>query len=104
MHVDEFPPSLAVSGKAERTESRGSLPNEGADRRASAATDGIEGDILTYDEAARLLKVSARTLERWTREGLVPYIRLPQRGRWSGVRFSRNQLLRWLRQRTVRTR
>ena len=46
----------------------------------------------------------AGTLERWTREGLVPYIRLPQRGRWSGARFSRNQLLRWLRQRTVRAR
>ena len=61
-------------------------------------------EILTYDEAAQLLKISARTLERWTREGLVPYIRLPQRGRWSGVRFSRNQLLRWLRQRTVRER
>ena len=55
-------------------------------------------------EAAQVLKVSARTLERWTREGLVPYIRLPQRGRWSGVRFSRNQLLRWLRHRTVRER
>jgi excisionase family DNA binding protein len=60
--------------------------------------------VLTYCEAAQLLKVSARTLERWTREGLIPYIRLPQRGRWSGIRFSRNQLRRWLRQRTVRTR
>jgi excisionase family DNA binding protein len=60
--------------------------------------------VLTYREAAQLLKVSARTLERWTREGLIPYIRLPQRGRWSGIRFSRNQLRRWLRQRTVRTR
>ena len=61
-------------------------------------------EVLTYREAAQLLKVSARTLERWTREGLVPYLRLPQRGRWSGVRFSRNQLLRWLRQRTVKER
>jgi excisionase family DNA binding protein len=60
--------------------------------------------VLTYREAAQLLKVSARTLERWTREGLIPYIRLPQRGRWSGIRFSRNQLRRWLRQRTVRAR
>jgi excisionase family DNA binding protein len=61
-------------------------------------------EILTYKEAARLLKISARTLERWTREGLIPYIRLPERGTWSGVRFSRKQLLRWLRQRTVRER
>lgn len=79
--------------------------------RGTPATDepavgvaGSDEQVLTYREAAQLLKVSARTLERWTREGLVPYVRLPQRGRWSGVRFSRNQLLRWLRQRTVRTR
>jgi excisionase family DNA binding protein len=61
-------------------------------------------EILTYQEAARLLKISPRTLERWTREGLVPYIRLPQRGAWSGIRFSRNQLVRWVRQRTVKER
>jgi excisionase family DNA binding protein len=67
-----------------------------------AATD--EDALLTYREAALLLKVSARTLERWTREGLVPYIRLPQRGAWSGVRFSRSQLVQWLRHRTVRGR
>ena len=29
-------------------------------------------DVLTYREAAALLKVSARTLARWTREGRVP--------------------------------
>lgn len=61
-------------------------------------------DVLTYREAAALLKVSARTLARWTREGRVPYIRLPKRGAWSGVRFSRAHLLRWLRQRTVKER
>jgi excisionase family DNA binding protein len=73
-------------------------------RRASTTTSAIDEAVLTYQEAALLLKVSARTVERWTREGLVPYIRLPRRGRWSGVRFSRNQLLRWLRRRTVRER
>ncbi len=61
-------------------------------------------ELLTYREAAVLLKVSPRTLERWTREGRVPYIRLPQRGAWSGVRFSRSQLVQWFRQRTVRER
>ena len=71
---------------------------------AVTETAGTDEQILTYREAAQVLKVSARTLERWTREGRVPYIRLPQRGRWSGIRFSRNQLLRWLRQRTVRAR
>ena len=74
------------------------------DEPAVAGGADIDERVLTYREAAQLLKVSARTLERWTREGLVPYIRLPQRGRWSGIRFSRNQLLRWLRQRTVRGR
>jgi excisionase family DNA binding protein len=66
-----------------------------------ASSSSIPEEILTYKEAAHLLKISARTLERWTREGRIPYIRLPVRGSWSGVRFSRNQLLRWLRQRTV---
>ena len=74
------------------------------DEPAVAGVARSDEQVLTYREAAQVLKVSARTLERWTREGLVPYIRLPQRGRWSGVRFSRNQLLRWLRQRTVRER
>jgi len=77
---------------------------QGTDEPPVAGTASTDEQVLTYREAAQLLKVSARTLERWTREGLVPYIRLPQRGRWSGIRFSRNQLLRWLRQRTVRTR
>ena len=71
---------------------------------SSGAPAVSDEEILTYREAARLLKVSARTLERWTREGLVPYIRLPQRGAWSGIRFSRIQLVRWLKQRTVKER
>ena len=74
------------------------------DEPAVAGVAGSDEQVLTYREAAQLLKVSAGTLERWRREGLVPYIRLPQRGRWSGIRFSRNQLLRWLRQRMVRAR
>lgn len=80
-----------------------SLPNERTRGRTNRNAV-IDEEVLTYLEAAKLLKISARTLERWTREGLVPYIRLPQRGRWSGVRFSRTQLLRWLRHRTVRSR
>jgi excisionase family DNA binding protein len=55
-----------------------------------------QDDVLTYGEAARLLKVSERTLKRWTRENRVPYVRLPQRGSWSGIRFLRSRLLKWL--------
>jgi len=98
MHPDQFPSSSPSPAAVERTGS------DRTHRRAEGATDVIDEEVLTYHEAALLLKVSARTLERWTREGLVPYIRLPPRGRWSGVRFSRNQLLHWLRQRTVRER
>ena len=97
MHPDGFP-SSTIPAAVDRT------GPHNTHRRADGATGVIDEEVLTYREAAQLLKISARTLERWTREGLVPYIRLPQRGRWSGVRFSRNQLLRWLRQRTVRER
>ena len=72
--------------------------------RANDMTTATDEELLTYRDAAALLKVSARTLERWTREGLVPYIRLPQRGAWSGIRFSRSRLQLWLRQRTIKER
>ncbi len=58
--------------------------------------------VLGYPEAARLLDVSERTLERWVRERRIPFVRLPQRGRRCGVRFVAAQLLRWLDQQTVR--
>jgi excisionase family DNA binding protein len=59
----------------------------------------VDEDVLTYEEAARLLRVSERTLERWVSERAVPFVRLPVRGRWSGVRFLRSELLRWLEKR-----
>ena len=94
------------SGKSvgERPDSDNSPDTQRANRLHDPTTSVVVEEVLTYRDAAQLLKISERTLERWTREGLVPYIRLPQRGRWSGMRFSRNQLLRWLRQRTVRER
>ena len=98
MHPDQFPSSSPNPAAVER------MGSHSTHRHTEGATGVIDEEVLTYRETALLLKISARTLERWTREGLVPYIRLPQRGRWSGVRFSRNQLLRWLRQRTVRER
>jgi excisionase family DNA binding protein len=85
-----------------RAQPLASAPGHEAAQLPATLTPGEE--ILTYPEAAQLLKVSARTMERWTREALIPYIRLPERGAWSGVRFSRSQLLRWLRQRTVKER
>jgi predicted site-specific integrase-resolvase len=61
-----------------------------------------ENTVMGYPEAAEFLNVSIRTLERYVREGLVPYIPLPKRGSWSGVRFLRPQLVQWLERRTVR--
>ena len=104
MQVDESPVPIPDSGAVAPNGSRGSRRNEDWNRRIGEDSASVTEEVLTYDEAARLLKISARTLERWTRERLVPYIRLPQRGRWSGVRFSRSELLRWLRRRTIRTR
>ena len=101
MHRDDLAPQTPYLDSVEPAASDGPPRDH---RGAGTTISVIDEEVLTYQEAARLLKVSARTVERWTREGLVPYIRLPQRGRWSGVRFSRNRLLRWLRQRTVRER
>ncbi len=61
-----------------------------------------ENAVMGYPEAAEFLNISIRTLERYVREGLVPYIPLPKRGRWSGVRFLRSQLVQWLERRTVK--
>src|ERR1700680_5339630 len=97
MHPDEFPSSSSNPTAVDHTGSHSTHPR-------ADPTGVVHEEVLTYHETALLLKVSARTLERWTREGLVPYIRLPQRGSWSGVRFSRTQLVQWLRQRTVRER
>jgi excisionase family DNA binding protein len=100
MQADDFAAGPPDPG-TDDTNSPGSLREHS---RTEITSSVVTDEVLTYNEAAQLLKISARTLERWTREGLVPYIRLPQRGLWSGVRFSRKQLLRWLRHRTVRAR
>lgn len=65
-----------------------------------AETDDL---VLGYAEAAEFLHVSRRTLERYVREGLVPHVRLPKRGAWSGTRFLRSQLTQWLQFHTVKT-
>jgi excisionase family DNA binding protein len=59
-------------------------------------------DILTTEEAAKLLKVSERTLERWRVRRRIPYVEYPKQGAWAPVRFRRADILEWLRQHVVK--
>jgi excisionase family DNA binding protein len=63
-----------------------------------------EDALLDYEAAAKLLGVAVRTLQRWVSEGRIDYVKLPQRGAWSGIRFSRIGLMRWIDRQTVRPR
>lgn len=47
-----------------------------------------QDEILTYPEAARLLRIGERTLYRLVAEGKVPHVRLG-----GSTRFSRDALL-----------
>ena len=58
--------------------------------------------LISCKDAAALLGISPRTLERYVAESQIPYIRLPQRGERAPIRFSRSQLRRWLDQHTVK--
>src|SRR5437867_5889411 len=59
-------------------------------------------DILTTEEAAKLLKVSERTLERWRVRRRIPYVEYPRQGAWAPVPFRRADILEWLRQHVVK--
>ena len=59
-------------------------------------------DILTTEEAARLLRVSGRTLERWRVRRRIPYVEYPKQGAWAPIRFRRADILEWLRQHVVK--
>jgi len=59
-------------------------------------------DILTTEDAAKLLKVSERTLERWRVRRRIPYVEYPRQGAWAPIRFRRADILEWLRQRVVK--
>jgi excisionase family DNA binding protein len=61
-------------------------------------------EVLDYRAAAAYLHVSPRTLERWTMERRIPFVRLPRRGSWSGVRFLKADLDAWLKRQTVKPR
>jgi len=59
-------------------------------------------DILTTEEAAKLLKVAARTLERWRVRRRIPYVEYPRQGAGAPIRFRRADILEWLRQHVVK--
>jgi excisionase family DNA binding protein len=59
-------------------------------------------DILTTEEAAKLLKVSERTLERWRVRRRIPYVKYPRQAAWALIRFRRADILEWLRQHLVK--
>ena len=61
-----------------------------------------EEEVLNKKQLAAMLHISERTIERWITEARIPYIRLPQRGAWSEIRFLRSNILAWLRKHEVR--
>ena len=76
--------------------------SEHRELRKQETEDGTAPLVMGYTEAAAFLGLSPRTLERYVREGRIPYVPLPKRGAWSGVRFLRHQLLQWLEGRSVK--
>lgn len=50
-------------------------------------------ELITVSEAARILRVSRRTVERLAGRGILPFYSLPLRG---GLRFDRAALSQWL--------
>lgn len=61
------------------------------------STSAIEGDLLNYKEAARMLNVPKGTLYAWVHRREVPFVRLGKRL----VRFSRSALHAWLNARAI---
>ena len=61
-----------------------------AERRAMT-----EDEILTSEEARRLLKIGRTKLWDLTKKSLIPAYRVGE-GRTSGLRYKRSELLRWL--------
>lgn len=51
-------------------------------------------EYLTYMQLAELLQVSRRTLGRWVCLGKIPYSRISSQE----VRFSRSEIVAWLKQ------
>ncbi len=51
-----------------------------------------EGRLLKSEEVARILGVTKRTLANWTRDSLIPSIRIGRRSR----RYIRSELEAWI--------
>ena len=57
----------------------------------------MQDDLMTYDEARKLLKLKPGTLYALVSQKRIPHLRLGRRL----VRFERGELEAWLRQRAV---
>lgn len=55
----------------------------------------LEDEILTSEEARRLLKIGRTKLWDLTKKSLIPAYRVGE-GRTSGLRYKRSELMRWL--------
>jgi hypothetical protein len=55
----------------------------------------VEDEILTSEEARRLLKIGRTKLWDLTKRSMIPAYRVGE-GRTSGLRYKRSELIRWL--------
>ena len=55
----------------------------------------LEDEILTSEEARRLLKIGRTKLWDLTKKSMIPAYRVGE-GRTSGLRYKRSELLSWL--------
>lgn len=56
-------------------------------------------EILTAQELEKFLRINRKTIYSYVQKGLIPYMRIE-----SNVRFSKHQVLEWLRERTFQPR
>ena len=68
------------------------LEGGGEERRQQAV---LEDEILTSEEARRLLKIGRTKLWDLTKRSMIPAYRVGE-GRTSGLRYKRSELIRWL--------
>lgn len=69
---------------------RALMGGEPVERRAV-----LEDEILTSEEARRLLKIGRTKLWDLTKKNMIPAYRVGE-GRTSGLRYKRSELLSWL--------